>query len=108
MPSRGAPSRRLLRRELSLVPRRKAAFKRQHPQLPLRERREQLPSALPQRWGSWLVPVLIALVTFAAFLPTLQNQFVSGLFYLSAILMYLRACERGARGRGWYWAAVGL
>src|SRR5437870_3095596 len=187
--------------------------------------------ALPQRCVSWLVPVLIALVTFAAFLPTLQNQFVtwddgknflenahyrglgwthirwmwtthlghyipltwmtlgldyllwgmnpfgyhltnlllhaanavvfffvarriltlalpspserghalavaagfaalvfaihplrvesvawvterrdvlSGLFYLSAILMYLRACERGARGRGWYWAAVGL
>src|SRR5438445_1143951 len=231
MPSRGAPSRRLLRRGLSLVPRRKAAFKRQHPQLPLRERREQLPSALPQRCASWLVPVLIALVTFAAFLPTLQNQFVtwddgknflenahyrglgwthirwmwtthlghyipltwmtlgldyllwgmnpfgyhltslllhaanavvfffvvhriltlalpspserghalavaagfaalvfaihplrvesvawvterrdvlSGFFYLSAILMYLRACERGARGRGWYWAAVGL
>src|SRR5438128_747388 len=231
MPSRGAPSRRLLRRELSLVPRRKAAFKRQHPQLPPRERGEPVPSALPQRRGSWLVPVLIALVTFAAFLPTLQNQFVtwddgknflenahyrglgwthirwmwtthlghyipltwmtlgldyllwgmnpfgyhltslllhaatavvfcfvvhriltlaqpspselghalavaagfaalvfaihplrvesvawvterrdvlSGLFYLSAILMYLRACERGARGRGWYWAAVGL
>jgi len=187
--------------------------------------------ALPQRCGSWLVPVLIALVTFTAFLPTLQNEFVgwddatnfldnahyrglawthirwmwtthlghyipltwmtlgldyllwgmnpfgyhltslllhaanavvfffvvhriltlalpspserghalavaagfaalvfaihplrvesvawvterrdvlSGLFYLSAILMYLRACERGARGRGWYWAAVGL
>src|SRR2546422_3095095 len=231
MPSRGAPSRRLLRRGLSLVPRRKAAFKRQHPQLPPRERGEPVPSALPQRRGSWLIPVLIALVTFAAFLPTLQNQFVtwddatnflenahyrglgwthirwmwtthlghyvpltwmtlgldyllwgmnpfgyhlpslvlhaanavvfffvvrriltralpspserghalavaagfaalvfaihplrvesvawvtkrrdvlSGLFYLSAILMYLRACERGARGRGWYWAAVGL
>jgi len=213
------------------VPRRKAAFKRQHPQLPPRERGEPVPSALPQRRGSWLIPVLIALVTFAAFLPTLQNQFVtwddatnflenahyrglgwthirwmwtthlghyvpltwmtlgldyllwgmnpfgyhltslllhaanavvfffvvrriltralpspserghalavaagfaalvfaihplrvesvawvterrdvlSGLFYLSAILMYLRACERGARGRGWYWAAVGL
>src|SRR5438128_558368 len=77
MPSRGAPSRRLLRRGLSLVPRRKAAFKRQHPQLPLRERREQLPSALPQRCASWLVPVLIALVTFAAFLPALYNQFVN-------------------------------
>src|SRR2546428_11666073 len=76
MPSRGAPSRRLLRRGLSLVPRRKAAFKRQHPQLPLRERREQLPSALPQRCASWLVTVLIALLTFAAFLLTLQNQFV--------------------------------
>src|SRR5256712_4916466 len=77
MPSRGAPSRRLLRRGLSLVPRRKAAFKRQHPQLPPRERGEPVPSALPQRRGSWLVPVLIALVTFAAFLPTLQNQFVT-------------------------------
>src|SRR6059036_1448516 len=77
MPSRGAPSRRLLRRELSLVPRRKAAFKRQHPQPPLRERPEPVSSALPQRRGFWLVPVLIALVTCAAFLPTLQNQFVN-------------------------------
>src|SRR5712691_11324913 len=232
MPSREAPSRRLLRRGLSLVPRRKAAFKRQHPQPPLLERREPVSSALPQRRGYWLVPVLIALVTFTAFLPTLQNEFVgwddatnflgnphyrglawthlrwmwtthlghyipltwmtlgldyvlwgmnplgyhltslllhaanavlfyfvafrilglglpdpgdrrqadlvlsagfaalvfaihplrvesvawvterrdvlSGLFYLSAILIYLRACERGERGRGWYWAAVGL
>src|SRR5438034_7275703 len=210
---------------------REVASRPQHSQPPLRERGEPVPSALPQRRGSWLVPVLIALVTFAAFLPTLQNQFVtwddgknflenahyrglgwthirwmwtthlghyipltwmtlgldylllgmnpfgyhltslllhaanavvfffvvhriltlalpspserghalavaagfaalvfaihplrvesvawvterrdvlSGLFYLSAILMYLRACERGARGRGWYWAAVGL
>src|SRR5712692_7879164 len=231
MPSREAPSRRLLRRGLSLVPRRKAAFKRQHPQPPLLECREPVSSALPQRRGFWLVPVLIALVTFTAFLPTLQNEFVgwddatnfldnphyrglawthirwmwtthlghyipltwmtlgldyllwgmnpvgyhltslllhaanavvfffvvhriltlalpspserghalavaagfaalvfaihplrvesvawvterrdvlSGLFYLVTILMYLRACERGARGRGWYWAAVGL
>src|SRR5437879_5978822 len=77
MPSGGAPSRRLLSRGLSRVPRRKASFERQHPQLPLRERREQLPIALPQRCVSWLVPVLIALVTFAAFLPTLQNQFVT-------------------------------
>src|SRR5438034_2805530 len=210
---------------------REVASRPQHSQPPLRERGEPVPSALPQRRGSWLVPVLIALVTFAAFLPTLQNQFVtwddgknflenahyrglgwthirwmwtthlghyipltwmtlgldylllgmnpfgyhltslllhaanavvfffvvhriltlalpspserghalavaagfaalvfaihplrvesvawvterrdvlSGFFYLSAILMYLRACERGARGRGWYWAAVGL
>src|SRR5213594_3351562 len=233
MPSRGAPSRRLLRRGLSLVPRRKAAFKRQHPQLHAGEHepREPVAGALPQRCVSWLAPVLIALVTFAAFLPTLQNQFVawdddknflknphyrglgwshlrwmwttfnlghyipltwmtfgldyllwglnpvgyhltslllhaanavvffvvvrriltralpgpserghalavsagfaalvfaihplrvesvawvterrdvlSGLFYLSAILIYLRTCERGERGRGWYWAAVG-
>src|SRR5713226_6535756 len=231
MPSRGAPSRRLLRRGLSLVPRRKATFKRHHPQLPPRERGEPVPSALPQRRGSWLVPVLIALVTFTAFLPTLQNEFVgwddatnfldnphyrglawthirwmwtthlghyipltwmtlgldyllwgmnpvgyhltslllhaanavvfffvvhriltlalpspserghalavaagfaalvfaihplrvesvawvterrdvlSGLFYLVTILMYLRACEQGARGRGWYWLSVAV
>src|SRR6059036_79209 len=203
----------------------------QHPQMPQRQRPEPVTRALTQRWVYWLVPVLVALVTFAAFLPALQNQFVnfdddknfldnphyrglawthlrwmwtthqghyipltwmtlgldyllwgmnplgyhltnlllhaanaavfffvvrriltlalpspserghalavaagfaalvfaihplrvesvawvterrdvlSGLFYLSAILMYLRACERGARGRGWYWAAVGL
>src|SRR5881628_1431255 len=39
---------------------------------------------------------------------TERRDVLSGFFYLSAILMYLRACERGARGRGWYWAAVGL
>src|SRR5205809_588958 len=205
-----------------------AALKAQSPQ---RERREPVALALPQRWNLWLVPVLIALVTFAAFLPTLQNQFVtwddgknflenahyrglgwthirwmwtthlghyipltwmtlgldyllwgmnpvgyhltslllhaanavvfffvvhriltlalprpsergralavsagfaalvfaihplrvesvawvterrdvlSGLFYLSAILIYLWACEGGARGRGWYWGAVAV
>src|SRR5881409_306616 len=208
-----------------------AALNRQHPQLPLREHSEPVARALTQRWRHWLVPSLIALVTFAAFLPALQNQFVSwddpenfldnphyrglawsqlrwmwtthqghyipltwmtlgldyllwgmnpvgyhltslllhaanavvfffvvrrlltlalpgpserghalvlsagfaalvfaihplrvesvawvterrdvlsGLFYLSAILIYLRTCERGERGRGWYWAAVGL
>jgi len=208
------------------VPRRK-----DRPQLPERERREPLTRALPQRWVSWRIPVLIVLVTSAAFLPALQNQFLrwddhknflgnphyrglgwmhlrwmwtthlghyipltwmtlgldyvlwgmnplgyhltnlllhaanavlfyfvafrilglglpdpgdrrqadlvlsagfaalvfaihplrvesvawvterrdvlSGLFYLSAILIYLRTCERGERGRGWYWAAVG-
>src|SRR5881409_2132245 len=205
-----------------------AALKAQSPQ---RERREPVALALPQRWNLWLVPVLIAVVTFAAFLPTLQNQFVtwddsknflenahyrglgwthirwmwtthlghyipltwmtlgldyllwgmnpvgyhltslllhaanavvfffvvrriltralpspsergyalavsagvaalgfaihplrvesvawvterrdvlSGLFYLVAILLYLRACERGARGRGWYWLSVAV
>src|SRR5437870_3406433 len=192
---------------------------------------EPVALALPQGWGSWLVPVLIALVTFIAFLPTLRNQFVdwddfknfldnpyyrglawtqlrwmwtthlghyipltwmtfgldyllwgmnplgyhltnlllhaanaavfffvvrriltlalpspsargpalamsagfaalvfaihplrvesvawvterrdvlSGLFYLLAILVYLRACEQGARGRGWYWLSVAV
>src|SRR5438552_1810356 len=39
---------------------------------------------------------------------TERRDVLSGLFYLSAILIYLRTCERGARGRGWYWAAVGL
>src|SRR3989454_4341878 len=201
----------------------------QHPQMPQRERREPVTRALTQRWVYWLVPVLVALVTFAAFLPALHNQFVnwdddknfldnpyyrglgwsqlrwmwtthlghyipltwmtlgldyllwgmnpfgyhltnlllhaanavvvffvvcrllaralpspsehgyalavssgvaalvfaihplrvesvawvterrdvlSGLFYLVAILLYLRACEGGARGRGWYWLSV--
>src|SRR5437870_9543454 len=226
IPERGAKSCRVLRRGLSLVPRRK-----DRPQLPERERREPLAGALPQRWVPRLIPVLIALVTVAAFLPTLHNQFVnwddeenfldnpdyrglawtqlrwmwtthlghyipltwmtlgldyllwgmnpfgyhltslllhaanagvfffvvrriltlalpsrserghalavsagfaalvfaihplraesvawvterrdvlSGLFYLSAILVYLRACERGARGRGWYWLSVAV
>src|SRR5213593_1087936 len=203
----------------------------QHPQMPQRQRREPVTRALTQRWVYRLVPVLVALVTFAAFLPALQNQFVSwdddenfldnphyrglgwsqlhwmwtthqshyipltwmthgldyllwgmnpfgyhltslllhaanavafffvvrrilkralpspserghalavsagfaalvfaihplrvesvawvterrdvlsGLFYLSAILVYLRACERGARGRGWYWLSVAV
>jgi len=210
-----------------------AVAKAQHLQLPQRERREPVPSTLRPRWVHRLVPVLIALVTFAAFLPTLHNQFVdwddqknfienphyrglgwsqlrwmwttshmgpwipltwmtlgldyllwglnpvgyhvtnlllhaanavilyfvalrilslarpglvdrgqanlalsaafaallfalhpvrvesvawaterrdvlSGLFYLSAILVYLCACERGERSRGWYWVTVGL
>src|SRR5437016_820869 len=208
-----------------------AAFNRQHPQLHLREHSEPVARALTQRWRHWLVPSLIALVTFAAFLPALQNQFVSwddpenfldnphyrglawsqlrwmwtthqghyipltwmtlgldyllwgmnpfgyhltslllhtanaavfffvvrriltlalpspserghalavsagfaalvfaihplrvesvawvterrdvlsGLFYLLAILVYLRACEQGARGRGWYWLSVAV
>src|SRR5438445_8787392 len=41
------------------------------------ELREPVARALIERWRRWLVPVLIAVVTFAAFLPTLQNQFVS-------------------------------
>src|SRR5881296_2260229 len=55
----------------------RAALNRQHPQLPLREHSEPVARALTQRWRHWLVPSLIALVTFAAFLPALQNQFVS-------------------------------
>src|SRR2546422_1676731 len=30
-----------------------------------------------ERWVRWLVPLVIALITCAAFLPTLQNQFVN-------------------------------
>src|SRR3989454_5694637 len=53
-----------------------AAVKAQHPQPPQRERPEPVGRALTQRWRRWLVPMLIALATFAAFLPTLQNEFV--------------------------------
>src|SRR5438132_10554539 len=37
---------------------------------------------------------------------TERRDVLSGLFYLSAILIYLRACEGGTRGRGWYWLSV--
>src|SRR5438093_4164284 len=210
---------------------REVASRPQHSQPPPHERPEPVARALLQGWLSWLVPVVIALITCAAFLPTLQNQFVSwdddknflenphyrglgwthlrwmwtthlghyipltwmtlgldyllwgmhplgyhltnlllhaanavvfffvvrrlltlalpspsehgyalavssgvaalvfaihplrvesvawvterrdvlsGLFYLVAILLYLRACERGARGRGWYWLSVAV
>src|SRR6184192_2806285 len=39
---------------------------------------------------------------------TERRDVLSGLFYLVAILLYLRACERGARGRGWYWLSVAI
>src|SRR5436309_3994400 len=41
------------------------------------ELREPVAGALIERWRRWLVPTLIALVTFGAFLPTLHNQFVN-------------------------------
>src|SRR5256885_1163934 len=37
---------------------------------------------------------------------TERRDVLSALFYLVAILVYLRACERGVRGRGWYWLSV--
>src|SRR3989449_7161005 len=37
---------------------------------------------------------------------TERRDVLSGLFYLFAILLYLRACEGRARGRGWYWLSV--
>src|SRR5437016_4937834 len=55
---------------------REVASRPQHSQPPPRERPEPVARALLQGWLSWLVPVLIALITCAAFLPTLQNQFV--------------------------------
>src|SRR5712692_2885137 len=39
---------------------------------------------------------------------TERRDVLSGLFYLLTLLAYLRACERGERGRGWHWVAVGL
>src|SRR5438128_6968320 len=39
---------------------------------------------------------------------TERRDVLSGLFYLSTILMYLQACERGARGRGGYWLSVAV
>lgn len=39
---------------------------------------------------------------------TERRDVLSGLFYLLAVLAYLRACERGARWRRWYWATVAL
>src|SRR6266513_446548 len=56
---------------------REAALKPQPPELLQRERREPLARPSPRRWGPGLVSILIAVVTFAAFLPTLHNQFVN-------------------------------
>src|SRR2546426_7955163 len=39
---------------------------------------------------------------------TERRDVLSGLFYLVTILVYLRACEGGARGRGWYWLSVAV
>src|SRR2546427_9317288 len=39
---------------------------------------------------------------------TERRDVLSGLFYLVTILMYLWACERGARGRGGYWLSVAV
>src|SRR3989449_650662 len=55
----------------------RAAAHHQHPQRHQRERRQPEAHALTHQWGFWLLPVLIALVTFVPFLPTLDNQFVN-------------------------------
>src|SRR5437899_9626389 len=55
----------------------RAAAHHQHPQRHQRERRQPEAHALTHQWGFWLLPCLIALVTFVPFLPTLDNQFVN-------------------------------
>src|SRR5437879_3210461 len=66
------------------------AAKSQHPQLFQRRRAQPVQAAVmtsahgdgsivltpAQRWVRWLAPSLVALLTLAAFLPALQNQFV--------------------------------
>src|SRR5216117_2057255 len=52
----------------------RAAANRHHPGPSPRELVVRTPA---ERWLRWLVPVVIALITCAAFLPTLQNQFVN-------------------------------
>src|SRR2546425_12872456 len=47
------------------------------PGTPPRLPRELVAGTPAKGWGSWLVPVLIAVVTFATFLPALHNQFVN-------------------------------
>src|SRR3989454_4788503 len=54
-----------------------AAVTPQHRQPPQQERREPQAHALTHRLVFWLLPVMIALVTFVPFLPTLDNQFVN-------------------------------
>src|SRR5437016_5956927 len=39
---------------------------------------------------------------------TERRDVLSGLFYLLTILVYLRDCERGERGRGWFWLSVAV
>src|SRR5437773_4996778 len=39
---------------------------------------------------------------------TERRDVLSGLFFLLTILVYVRSCEREARGRRWYWLSVAL
>src|SRR6266571_2787634 len=55
----------------------RAAAHHQHPQRHQRECRQPEAHASTHRWVFRLLPVLIALVTFVPFLPTLDNQFVN-------------------------------
>src|SRR5438876_11915823 len=63
------------------------------------------------RWGAALAALVFAVhplrVESVAWV-TERRDVLSGLFYLSAVLAYLRACDRDERGRGWYWGAVAL
>src|SRR5438128_10466919 len=49
--------------------------KRKSRELEVQAAMKASPSA--QRWVRWLTPLLVALLTLTAFLPTLQNQFVA-------------------------------
>src|SRR3989454_6570905 len=57
--------------------RREEAAPRPRPLEPPRLPRKPVDRAPGKGWVSWLVPLLIAVVTFAAFLPALHNQFVN-------------------------------
>src|SRR3989441_506865 len=79
--------------------------------------RRTLPRALPspsERGHALAVSSGVAALVFAIHplrvesvaWVTERRDVLSGLFYLLTILLYLRACERGARGRGWYGLSV--
>src|SRR2546425_755625 len=79
--------------------------------------RRTLPRALPspsERGHALAVASGVAALVFAIHplrvesvaWVTERRDVLSGLFYLLTILLYLRACERGARGRGWYGLSV--
>src|SRR5438128_7164977 len=74
-----------------------------------------LPSP-PERGHALVVSAAVAALVFSIHplrvesvaWVTERRDVLSGLFYLLAILVYLRACELGARGRGWYWLSVAV
>src|SRR5437667_4977153 len=70
----------------------------------------------PQRGHAPVVSAGFAALVFASHplrvesvaWATERRDVLSGLFYLLTILVYLRACERGPRGRRLYWLSVTL